>query len=683
MPRQWTLPGPQFPYLIVFSEDSLSQGPYPRAPLLSIIQMLGTWLVTSKQTLQELSWALQPAGSPSIRAVETEAQLKGRLSQAFRSGTLCALELRYFLFGRVPLLSGLPGRSEREPVLRAAQGPSARSPSINGHEGTPYSETSPDGLAESPADIQHLTKSMRVSKALQLSWKSWPGHIGQVAQESFSDPMFLITLIGVTTVYVALWLTPDPTLLTKALAGVLTVALLAQFAWEDIYGLAKAWFELEEACERATSLAELQAAGDAFAKKVGQVGFDILLFLVMWRVGKVAQPKLQAVGVKRALARAEAQVEAAASKPGSGRVWPAQAGALKALDVARARARSTDPTRILDELTHGLSDAAQRGLAHLRAQLGDAKALARLESVLLKGGKDLGSFLSHEGLPSAEAKAARAALLKAQQELARLRMIEMTTLWDPTLRKAARADMLQYFLQVLRSLKVRPDWARIRELVRTRDVVGLVGEMGEALQRTLLADRYPASGGYRIFANVEVVREVKGFKRIAEWQAAERAAGRNGNPGGLYEAGGKLWKSITEIDALVAKDGAGGKWRPVELEQMKTGNNDQPIRAQEQNTSALNAMKEIAGGSKEVRVFDRVSKNKLGEDLSSRFDWSALLEVNTATRGLKGKGFDRDIPFLREILQEVAFAMVEQGLPPHPSAVPPLTGGPRGDTAEQ
>jgi len=675
MPRQWTLPGPQFPYLIIFKDDALTRGPYLRAPPLSAIQMLDSWVVTSKQALQEISWAL-PASSPLNKRVETVEQLKRRLAQAFHSGTLCALELRYLLVGNSPLLSRVTGHTGSGPVLRA---PHAQGPLFNSIEGTLGNQTSTDGLAEGMADIKHLTTSMRVSKALQLSWKSWPGEVGQAALDSFSAPMFIMTLIGVTTVYVGLWLTPDPTLLTKVLAGVLTVALLAQFAWEDIYGLAKAWYAMEEACERAKTLAELQAAGDTFAKKVGQVGFDILLFLVMWRVGKRVQPKLQEVGVRRALARAEAQVEAAASKPGSGRVQPAQAEALKALDVARARAKSTDPPRILDALNHGLSEAAQRGLAHLRARLGDAQTLFRLEKVLLKGGKDLGSFLSHEGVPRTEVQAVRATLLKAQQELARLRMLEMKTLWDPTLRKAARADLLQYFIQVLRSLKVRPDWSRIRELIRTRDVAALVGEMGEALQRTLLAERYPSSAGHRIFANVEVVREIKGFKRIADWQAAERAAGRKGDPGGLYESGGKLWKSITEVDALVAKKGASGKWRPVELEQMKTGNNDQPVRAQEQNTSALDAMQEIAGGSKEVRIFDRISKNKLGEDLTNQFDLSSLLNVNTATRGLQGKGFDRDIPFLREILQEVAVTMVEQGLPPSPSTVPPLTGGQRRD----
>jgi hypothetical protein len=658
------LPGVGSPYIILFKEDAMKRPATVRLPPPAAVQKLEGWLNTSKPVLQDISWALQ-GSTQATRRVETEAQLKGRLAQAFRSGTLCAIELRYSPFSSNPLASGAPGYFGSKPLLSASN-----------LEGAHRNPASSGGLETVSADIRHLTRSMKLSKALQLSWKSWPGQIGQAALDSFSDPMFIMTLIGVTTVYVGLWLTPDPTLLTKALAGVLTVALLAQFAWEDIYGLAKAWFALEQACDRAKTVAELQAAGDTFAKKVGQVGFDILLFLVMWRVGKRVQPKLQEVGMRRALARAEAKVEAAAAKPGSGRVQPAQAEARKVLDRARARAGSTDPARVLEALKHELPQSAQRGLAHLRGRLKDAGTLERLEQVLLKGGNDLGSFLSHQGVPQAEVTAARSALLKAQQEVARLRMIEMKALWDPMLRKVARAETRLYFVEVLRSLKVKPDWARIRELIRKREVSGLVGEMGEALQRTLLADRYPTSAGYRVFANVEVIREVKGFKRIADWQAAERAAGRKGEPGGLYESGGKLWKSITEVDALIARKGAGGKWRPLELEQMKTGNQDSHTNAQAQNTNALNAMQEIANGSKEVRLFDRTGKNTLGKELTPQFDLSTLQSVNTATRGLQGKeGFDRNIPFLRETLQEVAKGLVEHGLPPTPATARPVTVG--------
>ena len=87
-------------------------------------------------------------------------------------------------------------------------------------------------------------------------------------------------------------------------------------------------------------------------------------------------------------------------------------------------------------------------------------------------------------------------------------------------------------------------------------------------------------------------------------------------------------------------------------------------------------MQEIANGSREVRLFDRTGKNTLGKELTPQFDLSTLQNVNTATRGLEGKeGFDRNIPFLRETLQEVAKGLVEHGLPPTPATVRPVTVG--------
>ncbi|WP_434387722.1 hypothetical protein [Melittangium boletus] len=519
---------------------------------------------------------------------------------------------------------------------------------------------------------------MKVSTALQLSWKSWPGHVGQVALESFGDPAFILTLIGVTTIYVGLWLTPDPTMLTKVLAGMLTLTLLAQFAWEDIYGLAKAWHAMANECARAKTQAELQAAGDAFAKKAGQVGFDILLFLVMWRAGKQVQPKLQRLGVERELARAEARVETAAAQPGSGRVQPAQAEASRVLDGARARtsANNPTPTHILDALSHGLSESARRGLSHLRKQLGDTRALVNLESALHKGGKDLDSHLSNMGVPPAEIQRAQSALLAAQKDLARIRLMAMKTLWDPALRQTAEAEVLQYFARLLRALKTPLDWELIQESIHTRNTTNLVAVLGEALQRSLLAEQYPDSNGYRIFSNVEVVREVKGVQGIADWQALERASGRETTPRGLYEKDGKLWRSITEIDALVTQKGLNGKWHPVELEQVKTGTHDQPVRAAEQNARALQAPGDLFAGHTDIRLYDHVSKNKLGKELTPQMDLSSLQEAKTATRGPPRKGFDRDLPFLKKVLEQVASTIVRQGLPPEqPSTLAPLPHG--------
>ncbi len=226
----------------------------------------------------------------------------------------------------------------------------------------------PTGLGEeppdAPVDVAHFSTAMKVSKALELSWKSWPGQVAEFARDAFSDPTFLVTLVMIMGVYVGLWLTPDPTMITKLLAGTLTVVLLAQFAWEDIYGLAQAWFKLGVECERATTQAQLQKAGDTFARKVGQVGFDLLLFLVMWRAGKAAEPRLRDLGLKRMEARAEAAVAVVEAKPGSTVVRIAKSGASSELDVARQRARSAQPTQILNELSDMLPEPARKGLAH-------------------------------------------------------------------------------------------------------------------------------------------------------------------------------------------------------------------------------------------------------------------------------------------------------------------------------
>ena len=201
-----------------------------------------------------------------------------------------------------------------------------------------YSRLTPEEAAKTKIDFTHVTVDMKVAMALKLSWKSWPAEVAEAAKASFSDPSFIITLVVVMAIYVGLWLTPDPSALTKVLAGTLTVVLLAQFAWSDIVGFALAWSDLIDACAAAKTVPELQAAGDVFAKKVGQVGFDIMLMLVLWRVGKRVGPKVQKVGAARGVVRAETGVRTAEAAPGSGRVPKVPEGAPDLLAEARARA---------------------------------------------------------------------------------------------------------------------------------------------------------------------------------------------------------------------------------------------------------------------------------------------------------------------------------------------------------
>jgi hypothetical protein len=198
----------------------------------------------------------------------------------------------------------------------------------------------------------------------------------------------------------------------------------------------------------------------------------------------------------------------------------------------------------------------------------------------------------------------------------------------------------------------------------------LVGEIGEALARESL--RSGAAPGQVVLSNMEIVREVPGFKTIAEWKAAEQAAGRPGDVGGLYEAGGKLWKSITEVDNMVVEQGAGGKLRIVDLEQTKVGGTHPAAVAQ--NTKAMAGLGEIAAGKTDVQIFERVGKNKLGARRTGEFDLSKLTSAGQHTRGLPGTGFDRKLAFDKTTLEQLARQMLIEGLPDvwkPPPPVPP------------
>jgi len=552
-----------------------------------------------------------------------------------------------------------------------------------------YAKLNPDDVTDGKVDFARVTTDMKVSMALKLSWHSWPGEVADAAKNAFSDPGFLITLVLIIAVYVGLWLTPEPTMVTKIAAGVLTVVLLAQFAWEDIYGLARAWMTLQDECKAASSVTSLEAAGDRFAKKVGQVGFDILMAIAMWGLGKAAGPKVSKLGAQRATARATAEVATAEAKPGSGVPVRAAGEALKVMDQAAARAQGTGTAApadaaVLDALGDLLTEAgkpeAAKGLKDFRSKLGDANAKRALDSELGKG-NDLSSFLTEKGMtPQAKAET-RTQVEGARVKLARAKLIELKLNEDPHLRARITVDLAELAKQLTDGKIGATDEAGFNRTVQGYNITELVGEIGEALARENL--RAGAAPGQVVLSNMEIVREVPGFKTIAEWKAAEKAAGRPGDIGGLYEAGGKLWKSITEVDNMVVEQGANGKLRVVDLEQTKVGGTHTAAAAQ--NTKAMAGLGEIAAGKTDVQIFDRVGKNKLGAQRTGEFDLSNLAGTGQHTRGLPGTGFDRKLPFDKTTIEQLARQLLIEGLPEvwqPPPPVPP-TGDHKPETRRE
>lgn len=566
-----------------------------------------------------------------------------------------------------------------------------------------YAKLNPEDIEEGKVDFERVTTDMKLSMALKLSWQSWPGEVAEAAKNAFSDPTFIITLLLIVGVYVGLWLTPEPTAVTKLAAGLLTAVLLIEFAWDDLYGLAVAWMALRSQCAGAKTVAELQAAGDVFAKKVGQVGFDILLAVAMWGLGKAVKPKISKLGASRNVARAEAKLAQAEAQPGSGRPVAAEGDAVHLMDKAVEKAKGSGTSEpgdgtVLDALNEMLGENAQKGLAKLREAKGDAQVRRMLDG-RLRGGQDLTHFLEGEALDPQALDKARKGVQTAQVKLARAKLIELRINEDPLLRNRLKVDTDDVARQ-LKDKNIRADdEAGFKEVLDGYNVDELISQLGEAIARANLKSD-PGNIGKQVIGSLECVQEVPGYKSINEWKLAlkEKLAGEGQTPeqitsaiyaelGKWREGHGKLWESRGEIDNLVAELGPDGKLSIVELEEVKTGRNDTHSGAMKQLDKVLQALDELASGRNDIRLFDKVGKTGLGSDRTGDFNLSDRSSIKKTTIGplpekpttvKPNEGFMKNLPYTRTTLTDLARLLVEDGLPlvwtPQPSSSLPPTG---------
>lgn len=341
--------------------------------------------------------------------------------------------------------------------------------------------------------------------------------------------------------------------------------------------------------------------------------------------------------IREATAHARGRVAELEGRPGSKVNLPANPADARLLEAARAAAGPTAPAgHVLDELHHRMSPDQQRALEAFRRKMGDAPALRAIESTVTR--QDLAQFLSEKLLSNPERVRVQTEIATARAELARARMAELGIAGDGLMQSKVREDA-SALLHGL-ALDGSVDGSRVADAVRRWDVREIVGDLGEAIGRAQLHADAANAPGRSVLSNIELVTRVSGFRTIREWQQAQRARGQPDNPKGLYEADGKLWRSITELDNLVVERTARGALRPVLIDQVKTGVDDRPVDAAKQNTKALDALKALAAGSPDIAVYDRVGKNTLGAQRGGEFDLSHLDDLTLKTRGLPGKNLD-------------------------------------------
>ena len=151
--------------------------------------------------------------------------------------------------------------------------------------------------------------------------------------------------------------------------------------------------------------------------------------------------------------------------------------------------------------------------------------------------------------------------------------------------------------------------------------------------------------GYLVLQEVDVVKAVGNYKSLAEWRAAHRGQ----EPKGMYESGGRLWKKKTDIDVMVVQKTPDGKYKTIEIQEVKSGKNDSPGKARGQSNNGRDGLQAIGEGSNEVQLHQKKKDADGVENITVQFERSQTavtqdkaIIVGPAQKKQGGKdGFDR------------------------------------------
>jgi restriction endonuclease fold toxin 5 of polymorphic toxin system len=120
------------------------------------------------------------------------------------------------------------------------------------------------------------------------------------------------TITGAMTMYLMLWLLPEP--VSKGVAGLMTVGLVAWLGWDMVWRLIDGWRVLVAEVDRATTFEALRAAGEKFARVMGEKGARAFVMLATLAVGNTAagmaakMPTLPGAGQAAVMAEAQLNI---------------------------------------------------------------------------------------------------------------------------------------------------------------------------------------------------------------------------------------------------------------------------------------------------------------------------------------------------------------------------------------
>ncbi len=125
------------------------------------------------------------------------------------------------------------------------------------------------------------------------------------------------TITAAMTTYLMLWLLPEP--VSKGVAALMTVGMVAYLGWDLLWKLIEGWRVLVVEVDRATTFDDIRAAGLKFAKVMGDKGTKALVMLATLAVGNTAagmaakMPRLPGAGQAAVVSEAQMNIRYSAA----------------------------------------------------------------------------------------------------------------------------------------------------------------------------------------------------------------------------------------------------------------------------------------------------------------------------------------------------------------------------------
>jgi hypothetical protein len=182
---------------------------------------------------------------------------------------------------RTPLSLELPRREGRPRLASWGEGSRDTAQELLQRQCAPSEP--PDGCLFLPSNAPPPETLARLRLALSFALDTvWQG--AAVPLSEYLDPLaFKLMVYTALSTWLLVLMMPEP--VTKGLAAILTLYLVAYLGLGPVWAMVEAGWRLLEECERATSSKELRGAGQRFGLVLGDNGMRVLLLLATAALG--------------------------------------------------------------------------------------------------------------------------------------------------------------------------------------------------------------------------------------------------------------------------------------------------------------------------------------------------------------------------------------------------------------